>query len=150
MAHSYISIYTHYIFSTKNRQKIIPSNLQQRLWAYIGGIAKENGMKALAVGGTEDHVHILLAMPATLSPAKAVQLIKGGSSKWVSKTFPKLRNFAWQEGYGAFSISISHVENTVRYINNQVEHHKNFSFQEEYLRILKKHGVKYDEKYLWG
>ncbi len=150
MAHSYTSIYVHYVFSTKNRQKIIQPELEKRLWPYMGGIARENKMKALAIGGVEDHSHVFLSLPSTLSISKAIQLVKGGSSTWVSKTFPEFKDFQWQEGYGAFSISISHIDNTVNYIKNQKEHHKKATFQEEYLAILKKHGIKYDERYLWG
>jgi len=97
----------HYVFSTKDRSKIITPELRERLWPYMGGIARKNKMRALAVGGTADHVHILLSIPSTTPIAKAIQLIKGNSSKWISDTFPGLRNFAWQEGYGAFSISVS-------------------------------------------
>ena len=150
MAHSYISIYVHYIFSTKNRQKIIMPELEERLWPYMGGIARENKMKALAIGGVEDHAHVFLSLPSTLSISKAIQLVKGGSSMWVSKTFPEFKDFQWQEGYGAFSISLSHIDRTVNYIKNQKEHHKKATFQEEYLAILKKHGIEYDERYLWG
>ena len=150
MAHSYISIYIHYIFSIKNRQKIIKPELEERLWPYMGGIARENKMKALAIGGMEDHAHVFLSLPSTLSISQAIQLVKGGSSTWVSKTFPEFKDFQWQEGYGAFSISISHIDNTVNYIKNQKQHHKKQTFQEEYLAILKKHGIEYDEQYLWG
>lgn len=150
MAHSYVSLKVHYIFSTKNRQKIITPELEQRLWPYMGGIARENKMIALAVGGIDDHVHLLLALPSTLSVAKAIQLVKGGSSKWVSETFPSHRDFEWQEGYGAFSISMSHIDDTIAYINNQKEHHRQQTFEEEYLAILRKHGIEYDERYIWG
>jgi len=150
MAHSYISVYVHYVFSTKNRQKMITVDLEPRLWAYMGGIARENKMKALAIGGIEDHAHVFLSLPSTLSIAKAIQLIKGGSSHWVHETFPSHRDFEWQEGYGAFSASISHIDDTIAYINNQREHHRKTTFQEEYLAILKKHGIEYDEKYVWG
>ncbi len=150
MAHSYICVYIHYVFSTKNRQKFITPELEKRLWAYMGGIARENKMKALAIGGVEDHVHVLLSLPSTLSIAKAIQLIKGGSSTWVSKTFPEFKDFEWQEGYGAFSVSVSHIERTIAYINNQKEHHKKRTFQEEYLAFFKKHGIQYDERYVWG
>ena len=150
MAHSYTNILIHYIFSTKNREKIMTSELQERLWPYMGGISRENNMKALAIGGIEDHVHLLISLPATLSIARAIQLIKGGSSKWVHDTFPNHNNFKWQEGYGAFSISISHKEDTIAYINTQKEHHRKKSFQEEYVSFLKKHGIDYDERYVWG
>jgi len=149
MAHSYISIFIHYVFSTKNREKIISPGIQDRLWAYMGGIARENNMKVLAVGGIEEHVHVLLSLPGTISIAKGVQLIKGGSSKWIHVTFPALQNFAWQVGYGAFSVSISRVNETVSYIKNQKEHHRQKTFQEEYLAFLQRHGIEYYEKYIW-
>ena len=93
-------------------------------------------MKALAVGGTEDHIHVLLSLPATLPPAKAIQLIKAGSSKWVHESFPAHRNFAWQEGYGAFSVGLSQIETTIAYIRNQKEHHRKKTFEEEFLAFL--------------
>ncbi|HVF85952.1 MAG TPA: IS200/IS605 family transposase [Pyrinomonadaceae bacterium] len=150
MAHTYISNLMHCVWSTKDRRKFIDSDLQQRLWPFIGGIARQNSMKALAIGGVEDHMHILLSLPANLSIAKAAQLIKGGSSKWVGETFPELSDFSWQEGYGAFSISVSHVEDTIAYIETQAEHHRKRTFEEEYLMFLKKHGISYDERYVWG
>ena len=150
MAHTYISILVHYIFSTKNRQMIITPDIQSRLWAYMGGIARENNMKALAIGGIEDHAHAFLSLPSTITIAKAIQLIKGGSSTWVSKTFENHKDFTWQEGYGAFSISVSQRDNTIEYIKNQKEHHQKKTFQEEFLSILKKHNVEYDERYIWG
>ena len=103
----------HFVFSTKERRKIITPEMQQRLWPFIGGIAKENGMKAIAIGGVADHVHLLLSLPTTMPVAKAMQLIKGGSSKFVNETFTDQRAFAWQEGYGAFSVSIFHIEETI-------------------------------------
>jgi len=137
------------VFSTKDRRPFITPELRGRLWPFLGGIARENGMKALSIGGVEDHVHILLSMPATMPVAKAMQLIKGGSSKWVHETFPNQRLFAWQTKYGAFSVSVSQLDKIVKYIQNQPEHHQNLSFQEEFVALLKKHNVQYDERYLW-
>jgi REP element-mobilizing transposase RayT len=105
MPHSYVSNIFHYIFSTKERFPFIDQELESRLWPYMGGIAREHRMKAIAIGGTADHVHSLLSLPAPLSVAKAIQLIKGGSSKWIHDQFPRYRKFQWQEGYGAFSVS---------------------------------------------
>lgn len=99
--HSFTSCHLHCVFSTKERRKVITPELQQRLWPYLGGIARENQMNAIAVGGVEDHVHALVAIPATLSISNAVQLLKGNSSKWIHETFPEHRDFGWQEGYGA-------------------------------------------------
>jgi len=116
----------------------------------MGGIAREHGMKTLAIGGVEDHVHFLLSLPTSISLAKAIQLIKGGSSKWVHDSFPEHRDFSWQEGYGAFSIGISQRDDTVSYIRSQAEHHRKKTFQEEFVAFLKRHGIEYDERYLWG
>ncbi len=140
----------HCVWSTKDRHKIIDLDLQQRLWPFIGGIARQNKIKALAIGGVEDHVHVLLSLPADVSVSEAVRKIKGGSSKWVHETFPALKGFAWQEGYGAFSVSVSHVQDTIRYIETQAEHHRKKTFEEEYLMFLRKHGIPYDERYVWG
>jgi REP element-mobilizing transposase RayT len=150
MPHSYLSNLMHCVFSTKERRKLITPEMQQRLWPFIGGIAKENGMKAIAIGGVADHVHLLLSLPATMSVAKAMQLVKGGSSKFVHETFTEQRAFAWQEGYGAFSVSISHVEETVAYIQRQEEHHRTKTFEEEYRSFLQKHGIEYEERHVWG
>lgn len=140
----------HCVFSTKNRTPMIIPELQQSLWPYIGGIARANKMKALAVGGMPDHVHTLLSIPATIPVAKAVQLIKGGSSKWIHDTFPRMRAFTWQEGYGAFSIGVSAIEDTVAYINQQENHHKRRTFEEEFVAFLERHGIEYDPRYVWG
>src|SRR5215212_10295353 len=105
MAHSYISALYHCVFSTKERRKTITEDLESRLWPYLGGIARENKMCAVEIGGVEDHVHLLLSIPSTLSISKAMQLIKGGSSKRVHDTFPEHKDdFEWQEGYGAFTV----------------------------------------------
>ena len=109
---------------------------------------EKNKMKALAIGGVADHVHMLISLPKTLSLAKALQLLKGNSSKWIHEKFPKLHSFEWQEGYGAFSIGISAVDATVRYIRNQAEHHRMRSFREEFVAMLRRHGLDYDERML--
>ncbi len=121
MSHSFINQLLHCVFSTKERRPMITPELQPRLFQYIGGIARENKIKLLAAGGVDDHVHLLVSMPSTISISKAMQLIKGGSSKWIHETFPEHRLFEWQEGYGAFSIGIGDVERTVSYINNQAD-----------------------------
>src|SRR5208283_1552995 len=115
---SYVSSYYHCVFSTKERRPLIPPPLRERLWPFLGGIARQNKMKAIEIGGVEDHVHILLSIPSTVSIAKAMQLIKGGSSKWVHETFPEHRLFAWQEKYGAFSVSASQWDTIIEYIKN--------------------------------
>ena len=115
-----------------------------------GGIARESNMKALAIGGVDDHVHILVSLPSTLAIAKAIQLLKANSSKWIHETFPLHVGFAWQEGYGAFSIGKSQVPATVEYIKSQAEHHRTRTYQEEFLAILAKHEIEYDARFIWG
>ena len=146
--HSFTSSLYHCVWSTKRREPLLNSELRERLWAYLGGIARENRMKALAIGGAADHVHVLLSLPPTISVAKAIQLLKGNSSKWIHETFPKLRSFEWQEGYGAFSIGVSALDATVRYVRNQAAHHRTQSFREEFLTMLRRHGFDYDESVL--
>jgi putative transposase len=149
MADTYASVNIHYVFSTKNRAPFITDGLRERLWAFMGGIARENQMLPRCIGGAADHVHLLVSMPTTLSIAKGVQLLKGGSSTWINGTFPEIPAFAWQKGYGAFSVSVSHIDETIAYIQNQEEHHRTKTFQDEYLSFLKRHGVAYNEKYIW-
>ena len=146
---SYVSSHYHCVFSTKNRRPLIEPALQERLWPYLGGIARENGMTALEIGGVRDHVHMLLSLPSTLSVAKALQLIKGGSSKWVHESFPEHALFGWQVKYGAFSVSVSQLDKAIRYVKNQPEHHRKLTFQEEFVAMLKKHRLNYDPRYLW-
>ena len=143
--HSFVNCLMHVVFSTKERRPWITSEIQDRLWPYLGGIARENKMKALKVGGVEDHVHILLSLPSTLDIAKAVQLLKGNSSKWIHETFPKLKTFEWQEGYGAFSIGVSGIEDTSKYIENQAAHHRRQSFKEKLKAFLEKHALEYED-----
>src|SRR3974390_1723342 len=146
---SYVSSYHHCVFSTKERRPLITSELRERLWPFLGGIARQNNMKAIEAGGVGDHVHILLSIPSTMPISKAVQFIKGGSSKWIHETFPEHRLFSWQEKYGAFSVSVSLLDDVIEYIRKQEEHHRKMTFQEEFVSLLKKHRIEYDERYLW-
>jgi REP element-mobilizing transposase RayT len=148
MSHTYVASFVHCVFSTKGRRPVISPETQSRLWSFLGGIARKNGFKAVAIGGTADHAHLLLSLSATMPIAKAIQLLKGGSSKWMNETFPE--KFEWQEGYGAFSVGISGVSATVAYINAQAEHHRKRDFQAEFVAFLKKHGIDYDPRYVWG
>jgi len=146
--HSFTSCLVHCVWSTKNREPYLTPDLRERLWPYLGGIARQNQMKTLAIGGASDHVHVLLCLPATLSIAKAMQLLKGNSSKWIRETFPKMHFFAWQEGYGAFSVGVSAMDAAVAYIRNQAEHHRTRPFREEFIAMLKKHGFAFEESML--
>jgi putative transposase len=150
MSHSFACLLTHAVFSTKDRAPFIKGDCGERLWPYMGGIAREIGGKALIVGGTADHVHLLLSLPPTLCAADAMRDLKANSSKWVHETWPERRDFTWQTGYGVFSVSESSREAVAQYIEGQESHHKRMTFQEEFVALLKKHGVEYDERYIWA
>ena len=124
--------------------------IEQRIWTYLGGVARAHKMTALQIGGCDDHTHALVMAPPVIAPSQIAQYLKGDSSKWIHEAFPDLRDFAWQEGYGAFTVSKSNLESVVAYIQNQREHHQHKSFQDEYRDFLQKHGVEYDERYVWG
>jgi len=150
VANTYTSLHYHIIFSTKNREPWIVQGIEQRVWRFIGGIARNHQMTALQVGGVEDHIHALVTAPPTIAPFQIAQLLKGISSKWIHEEFPSLHHFGWQDGYGAFTVSKSNIPEVIKYIENQREHHRRKTFQEEYLEFLKANGVNYDERYLWG
>jgi putative transposase len=120
MSHSYICCMLHVVSATADRRPCIAKEMRDRLHAYLGGIARENGMAALAVGGTSDHVHVLLSLPRTTSPAKAVQLLKAGSSKWVNEHFAGKEGFAWQEGYGAPRLSQPQIAHRAKYLESKI------------------------------
>ena len=147
MSHSYSQNVLHVVFSTKDRRKAIPEEFQPRMWAYATGICHKLGIFVHAVGGMEDHIHFLIQVPPSLAVAKAVLAIKSNSSRWANEEGHK---FAWQQGYGAFSVSSSIAPAVVRYIQNQEEHHRTMSFDAEFLALLKKHGVEYDPKFVFG
>ena len=149
MANTYTSFYYHVVFSTKNRVGWIKPEIEERVWAYIGGVARKHKLTALQVGGMEDHIHALVLAPPTLAPSQIAQYLKGDSSKWMHEEFPDLRAFAWQEGYGAFTVSRSNLPEVIAYIQNQRKHHQTRTFQEEYREFLQKHGIEYDEQYMW-
>ncbi|MEO8429284.1 MAG: IS200/IS605 family transposase [Verrucomicrobiota bacterium] len=146
---SYVSSYSYCVFSTKVRRSLITAQLRERLWPFLGGIARENKMKALSIGGVANHVHLLISLPATMPIAKAMQLIKGGSSKWMHETFQDQRLFAWQNKNGAFSVSVSQLDGIIKYIKIRKSITAKMSFQEEFIALLKKHNIEYDDRYLW-
>jgi putative transposase len=149
MAHTFTSLLTHAIFSTKDRQLSINAELKPQLFAYMGGIVREYTGTALMVNGTADHVHLLLRLPPSVSIAEAMRLLKTNSSRWVHEKWPSRSTFGWQTGYGAFSVSQSNVSAVLRYIANQEEHHRKVSFQEEFIAYLQRHEIEYDERYIW-
>jgi putative transposase len=124
MANTYTSLHCHLVFSTKNRERWIVPEVEERIWAYLGGIAKENKMHPVQIGGIEDHVHVLLGATASMAPSKIAQLIKGGSSAWIHDTFPNMKAFTWQDGYGAFTVSKSSKSDVSAYIRGQRQHHR--------------------------
>ena len=150
MGHTYAANFLHCVFSTKGRRKTLTPEMQSRLEPYLAGIARANGFKILAARAVHDHAHILLSLPPSVALAKAMQLVKGGSSKWIHDTFPETQGFGWQEGYGAFSIGVSGLQTTIAYIERQEEHHRERDFETEFIAFLKKHGIEYDERYVFG
>jgi REP element-mobilizing transposase RayT len=150
MANTFTSLHYHFVFSTKNRERWISPEIEQRIWKYLGGIARQNQMKALQIGGVDDHVHLVVGMPPTLTVSRALQLLKGGSSRWIHETFPALAGFEWQDGYAAFTVSKSQLPDVVEYAAHQREHHRVRTFQDEYRALLEKHGIEFDERYVWG
>ncbi len=137
MSHAYVKNHIHLVFGTKERSATIAKEVQPEMWSYLAGICRHQDMAAIAVNGMEDHVHILFHLPPIITLAKAVQLIKANSSKWMNEHG---RGFAWQEGYGAFSVSISNTATVAKYIRNQEQHHRKMTFQREYQTLIEKHG----------
>lgn len=150
MANTYSQCFYHIVFSTKERARSIAPKIEQRIWAYIGGILKNHNMVAIQIGGIEDHIHVLILARPTNSPSQIAQLIKGESSKWIHEEFPQMKKFAWQDGYAVFTVSKSIVPKVVEYIKKQREHHSTKSFEDEYVELLKIHEVKYNEQCLFG
>ncbi|NNE65049.1 MAG: IS200/IS605 family transposase [Pyrinomonadaceae bacterium] len=141
MANTYSSLFYHFVFSTKFRKRIIKPDFENRLWTYLGGIARKHDIKPIQIGGVEDHIHALLLSPPKYSVSQIAKIIKSDSSKWVHQEFPNKWAFGWQDGYSAFSVSRSIVPRVVRYIRNQRQHHENVSFEDEYLELLKLHEI---------
>ena len=123
--------------------------IEQRVWSYLAGIARENGLKPILIGGVEDHIHMLFSMPPNIAVSEALKRIKGGSSVWIKENFPACRAFKWQDGYGAFTVSKSQIPEIETYIRTQREHHQTRLFKDEYRAFLDKHGIDYQEEYLW-
>jgi REP element-mobilizing transposase RayT len=149
MPQSFAAVYVHVVFSTKQRLSAINPTWSQRLFDYIGGIVVHRGGSLLASGGMPDHVHLLVSLGREWSLADLLRDIKAGSSKWVHDQFPAENGFAWQSGYGAFSVSHSNLDMVTAYISDQPKHHQAKTYQEELRTLLTKHGLTWDERYIW-
>jgi REP-associated tyrosine transposase len=147
MSHTYTQNTIHLVFSTKDRRKLIHKEFKPRLCSYLAGICQKDGIFVHAIDGIEDHVHLLIQIPATLALANAVNTLKSNSSKWANEEGSPL---SWQKGYAAFSVSASNIPAVVRYIRNQQSHHKKMTFEAEFLALLKKHNVDFDPKFVFG
>jgi len=149
MSQSLSQVYVHITFSTKNRQPLIDDSIKQTLWAYIAGLCRTLECLAIRVGGYDDHIHICCLLSKKVTQVELLQEIKKKSSQWMKTQGEQYSAFYWQDGYGIFSVNPSEVEKVVEYVDNQHEHHKKRTFQEELLAFLKKYKVAYDERYLW-
>ncbi|MCO5053945.1 MAG: IS200/IS605 family transposase [Verrucomicrobiae bacterium] len=149
MAHTHTNLLFHVVFSTKERLPLLDAKLKPRLFAYMGGVIRELGGTALLINGPSDHVHLLILLLAKLGLSEAIGKLKANTSGWVHREFPERWSFAWQSGFAGFTVSHSQKQSVLDYIANQEEHHRNISFQEEFLMFLQKHQIQYDEKYLW-
>jgi len=150
MGNTYTSLHYHLVFSTKEREPWLGQDIEERVWQFLGGIVRENGMMPILVGGMPDHIHMAVGCPPTLAVSKAIQQIKGGSSKWMKEAFPEMKGFGWQDGYGAFAVSKSNLPALTEYIRAQREHHRQKTFKEVFVALLVRHGIEYDERYVWG
>ena len=150
MPQSYCNLLYHVVFGTKQRQRWLDDQVRPRIHEYLGGVIRGEGGIALAIGGMSDHVHAVVKLPQDQAVSEVLCKVKSHSSGWIHRTFDHLATFAWQSGYGAFSVSASQLEKARRYVLDQPEHHKVFSFEEEYARLLKAHGINVNEKHLWA
>ncbi|MCY2923909.1 MAG: IS200/IS605 family transposase [Planctomycetota bacterium] len=147
---SYTALKYHVVFSTKDRRRLILPAMLPRLVEYVGGIARQRKASLLAANGPEDHLHLLVAMPADLAVSEFLREVKCVSSSWIHENFPHWHGLGWQDGYAAFTVSQSGVERVQEYIQNQQKHHKTLSFEEELKTMLTRHGIAFDERYVLG
>ena len=140
----------HFVWSTAGREPWITSEWNEELYKYIGGVVRNKKASLLAAGGMSDHIHLYASLPSTISLAQMVGAVKANSSRWIHENFRTRRGFAWQEGYGAFSVSKSAEPDVMRYINHQAEHHSRRDFKSEFVELLNRHGIEYDERYIWN
>ena len=146
MGNSYTSLRYHIIFRTSRSIPWITSDIEKEIWSYIGGIAKNNKMSILKIGGNDNHIHALVEIPPSITVSTAVQLLKGVSSRWIHQRFENMQGFAWQNGYGAFTVSKSSVDKVIQYISTQREHHAVHTFDDEFEKLLNMHGMTYNSQ----
>ena len=149
MPQSLAQIYVHIIFSTKERHPFINTTIEPELFAYMGDTIKRCEGVLFLINGTADHVHVLSSLPRTMALSKYIEEIKRNSNRWIKTKGSDYQKFAWQNGYGAFSVSSSRKDSVLRYIAGQKEHHRKITFKEEFIAFLEKYGIEYDERYLW-
>jgi putative transposase len=149
MPQSLSNILLHVIFSTRNREPWLHRDVRSRIHAYLASICRDLGAEFVHIGGVADHVHIVSSLPRIVTPAQMIEQIKKTSSKWIKGLDPHYRGFFWQRGYGVFSVSPSQLEVVLKYVDEQREHHRTRTFQDEYRELLRKHGVDFDERYVW-
>ncbi len=149
MAGKHISLLVHFTWSTARREPWISDDWREPLFAQIGGIMKNKKARLLSAGGMYDHIHLYTSLPSTLSLADFVNAVKSNSSRWIHQNYRNARAFAWQEGYGAFSVSKSDENRVIAYVRNQEKHHEKRTFQEEFVTLLERHEIEYDARYLW-
>lgn len=149
MSQSLARNYMHIVFSTKYRQPLILPAIEKELYSYLGGMCNKFDCQPLKIGGDIDHVHIFCMLSKKIALMKLLEEVKSHSSKWIKTKGEEYSNFYWQDGYGGFSVSPRHVDQVIAYIDNQKEHHRKKTFQEEYRVILKRYKIEYDERYVW-
>jgi REP element-mobilizing transposase RayT len=149
LLHTYTNLIYHIVFSTKERQPLITSTYQARLYDYIGGIIRNQGGISLGINGMADHVHVLAKLRPDKSLSDVLRDLKSNASGWMHEVFPETKDFAWQNGYGAFTVSASQVAKVQDYIARQEKHHQGLSFKREFIGLLRKNGIEYAERYLW-
>jgi putative transposase len=149
MPQSFFQIGVHLIFSTKNRLRYLDSDVIDATHAYLATVLRDKGCGQVVAGGTEDHVHVFCTLPKGEEPIKLIQVVKQESSKWIKNSYRGFDEFAWQRGYGIFSVSPQYFDEVIGYVNNQAKHHEKLSFQDEYRMFLKKYNMEYDEAYVW-
>jgi len=145
----FLNVTIHFVWSTARREPRIAPEWRDRLYGYIGGVLGNKKATLICAGGVTDHIHLLTSLPSTVTIAEIVNAMKANSSRWIHENFPDQKDFAWQSGYGAFSVSKSAEERVAQYIRNQEEHHHKQDFKTEFVEFLDKHGIEYDDKYLW-